>query len=536
MARPENRSKFTVFVPRKPALTRRFAFSRHDDAQHYLASLLAQGLPATVTQDDDVWYVRIRRKGHPAQAKTFQTFEEADAFIKVFEAGESTGLVRDYTAAAKVTLAHLIERYIKDECPRHKGGDNYALMLRAMVEDSTHELRKRLRAREQEKAATGQATTKRVSVRAPMECLEWLQLPFSEVTPVHIEDFVQSRLDDVMPATVDRQLDLLRSVFKVATTTWGYELNRNPMAAVRSPKYFNERDRRVSDDEEDRLLEAARHEDREWSLEQAVQAVAAERIAAGKRLPTHYQRVAAVKAAYDDARRQVQAAGFTHFPRYEAFVLFQLGTAARRGETLKLLRANVDTEAQTAFLPETKNNRPRKLAVRTDLLELLDELPKESVRVFDIGVKELANAWRRMCERARLNDLRMHDLRHEAISRAAESGLFPTVVDLQAFSGHRDIRSLLRYTHLCATRIAQTLDRAEAARRAHRGRQRVKPSEMPVQLAGALATGADAAALMLPAAVEQAVAAESNKGVSDEGGHRPGAKVIPLRRRAAGAR
>lgn len=45
MVTPENRSTFTVCVPRKPALTRRFAFSRLDAAQAYLAGLLAQRLP-----------------------------------------------------------------------------------------------------------------------------------------------------------------------------------------------------------------------------------------------------------------------------------------------------------------------------------------------------------------------------------------------------------------------------------------------------------------------------------------------------------
>jgi hypothetical protein len=165
MVTPENRSKFTVLVAKKPALTRRFAFSQHNATQQYLTELLAKGLAAKVTQDEDVWYVRIHRKGHPAQAQTFPTFEEAGAFIKVFEASESTGLVRDYTAAAQVTVAQLIARYIKEECPRHKGGDNYTLILNAMVEDSTHELRKRLRARERELAATGRATTKKGAMR-----------------------------------------------------------------------------------------------------------------------------------------------------------------------------------------------------------------------------------------------------------------------------------------------------------------------------------------------------------------------------------
>lgn len=503
MASPENRSRFFVTVARRSELNRDFAYSNHVAVEQYVAELRAQRLTPKVTQGEDTWYVRLRRKGHPAQAKTFASLAEADAFIKAFEAGHSTGLVRDYTAASRVTFAQLIERYINEECRRHKGGKNYRIMLRAMVEDSTHELAKRLRAQQREQATLGHVVTKKRAMREPMGHLEWLQLPLAEVTPVHIEDFIQDRLNDVAPATVDRQLDLLRSVFKVATTVWGYELPRNPFAAVRPSPYFNERDRRLSADEEGRLVAAARAEDELRSFELAVEELAAPRVAAGRALPTRYQRMPAVRLAYEQAKQVVSATGWAHVPLYEAFVLFQLGTAARRGETLTLLRANLNARAQTAYLPDTKNGRPRRLAIRKDLLALLERLPQASTRVFDLGVTEIADAWARMCCRAEIEDLRIHDLRHEAISRAAESRLFPTVIDLQAFSGHRDIRSLLRYTHLCATQIAQTLDQAEAARQAHRGRQRVRASAMPMHLAAPLATSTGASPLSLSAPLQR---------------------------------
>jgi len=82
---------------------------------------------------------------------------------------------------------------------------------------------------------------------------------------------------------------------------------------------------------------------------------------------------------------------------------------------------------------------------------------------------------------AGIENLRIHDLRHEGISRAAESGLFPTILDLQAFSGHRDLRSLSRYTHLCTTVLAIRADQAEAARlekMEHNGRLRLKQSTL----------------------------------------------------------
>ncbi|RQS90440.1 hypothetical protein DF035_35080 [Burkholderia contaminans] len=85
-----------------------------------------------------------------------------------------------------------------------------------------------------------------------------------------------------------------------------------------------------------------------------------------------------------------------------------------------------------------------------------------------------------MTERAGLIDLHIHDLRHEGISRVAETGQF-SLVDLQAFSGHRDTRMLLRYAHLCTRQLADRLDAAfgSAAPHArlnvmHRGRRRLR--------------------------------------------------------------
>jgi len=177
---------------------------------------------------------------------------------------------------------------------------------------------------------------------------------------------------------------------------------------------------------------------------------------------------------------------YAHVPLFETFVQFQLMTAARRSETLTLTWANVDLEAQTAYLPETKNGRARKLALRSDLVKMLRQLPRTSELVFPIGVDGLRKAWLRICQKTCLNgehELRIHDLRHEAISGVAEAGSNTpggfSLVDLQHFSGHRDIRMLLRYAHLCTQSLAKRLDAAFGSNSesvSHHGRRRLKSS------------------------------------------------------------
>jgi len=61
----------------------------------------------------------------------------------------------------------------------------------------------------------------------------------------------------------------------------------------------------------------------------------------------------------------------------------------------------------------------------------------------------------RVCKRAGIENLRFHDLRHEATSRFFEKGLNP--MQVAAITGHRTLQMLKRYTHLRAEDLAKML-------------------------------------------------------------------------------
>ena len=67
----------------------------------------------------------------------------------------------------------------------------------------------------------------------------------------------------------------------------------------------------------------------------------------------------------------------------------------------------------------------------------------------------LIGLWGRACKRAGIRGLRFHDLRHEATSRFFEKGL--NVMEVASITGHKDLRMLLRYTHLRAEDLAEKL-------------------------------------------------------------------------------
>ena len=482
MSSIQNRSAYVVTVRKHPDLTRRFPGANLKAAKAYLLEMrtLHPALKVDVTQEGNSFQVKVRNKGQAPQTLTFGSLSEADQFMKEIDAQQSRGVFRDYTSAFGVTTAQLIERYIEEECPKLKGGKNYTTILKAMLQDSSNLLKQRIEIRKAELREFGRCITPLGANRAPMTSLEWMHKPLPAVTAVDIETFVQDRLQVVEPSTVDRQLDLLQAVFKVATSTWGYRVDRAPMEGVRRPKYFNERNRRLTGDEEVRLLDAARQEDQLRSIELRTQELMTHARTEAAKQSTTYAHKQIIKYAYEEARAEALNS-YKHIPFLEAFVMFQLATAARRGEALGQFWDRVDFQAQTAYLPTSKNGRPRILSIRLDVLALLDQLPRTSDLVFDISEKELRGAWKRICDSANLEDFHIHDMRHEGISRAAESGLFPTVLDLQAYSGHRDLRSLSRYTHLMPTAIAKRLDAAEEKRLeelGHKGRQRLKSSTM----------------------------------------------------------
>jgi hypothetical protein len=64
-------------------------------------------------------------------------------------------------------------------------------------------------------------------------------------------------------------------------------------------------------------------------------------------------------------------------------------------------------------------------------------------------------SWRRIKQRAGVEDLRFHDRCHEAISRFFEMGL--SVPEVALISGYRDPRMLSRYTHPTREQISRKL-------------------------------------------------------------------------------
>jgi integrase len=234
-------------------------------------------------------------------------------------------------------------------------------------------------------------------------------LNIAQVSPASIASYRDLRLTQVSPSTVRRELGILMHALRLAKTEWGIPVPE--LGSIIKPSENKPRERRLTEEELSALNEALRQ-----------------------------------------CRNKFVRPAF----------LFALATGMRRGEVLSLRWCNVDVETATAFLPITKNGHSRLVPLSPQALSVLHQLKRSTDEyVFPISANSLRLAWERVRRRAKVEDLRFHDLRHEAISRFFEQGL--SVPEVSLISGHRDPRMLFRYTHLKAADIAKKLHQANAA-------------------------------------------------------------------------
>ena len=487
MAHIENRSRTQVSVKNRPELTQLFPFDKQALASQYVATLREQGHKPTATVLDESYSVRFEVHGQ-RKSYTAKSAAKAVAIKQRIESEQHHGLFVDYTEALRNSMSDMMVRYLKEEAPRKKGFLIIGYQINMWLEDAKLE--------RQDLAAIHAAhpnphdpnlhipksSGRRMS--QPSDASVFIRKPFASLVPDDFRDYIDERLQSAEPSTVDRELDVFRSVCNTAMNVWRIHVHMDPMAGLERPKYFNERDRRLRGDEEERLMTSAYEEDRVWSAR-----ALGDELFSQQESGTKYQRVKANREA-----REAVEDGAAYVPMFATFIQFQLMTAARRGETLKLKWNQVRLDEQTAFLPETKNGRSRTLPLRADLVALLRQLPRTSEYVFPIPVDYLRKAWKRICAGAGIategdDRLRIHDLRHEGISRVAEAGSNTpggfSLLDLQAFSGHRDPRMLMRYAHLSATGLAKRLDAAFAEEdkyvTQHHGRRRLnKAAGLPM--------------------------------------------------------
>ena len=134
---------------------------------------------------------------------------------------------------------------------------------------------------------------------------------------------------------------------------------------------------------------------------------------------------------------------------FAAFYLLIL-TGCRLGEIQKL-RWDYVTPTHLE-LPDSKTGR-RRIPLPREARAMIDTLERREGNPFVIlgergegYYNDLQKPWRRVRERAGLEDVRLHDLRHTYASVAVMNGIDPFT--LKEILGHKNLTTTLRYVHL----------------------------------------------------------------------------------------
>lgn len=149
-------------------------------------------------------------------------------------------------------------------------------------------------------------------------------------------------------------------------------------------------------------------------------------------------------------------------PYAVAAIRLLLFTGCRLGEILELQWSNVDFERRLLFLPDSKTGAKTVYLSEAALNVLsLTERREGNPYVFpgkrlSEPLRSIRNPWEHICSAARLEDIRLHDLRHSFASIGAASGLSLPMIG--ALLGHSQPTTTARYAHLAASPLHQAVD------------------------------------------------------------------------------
>lgn len=223
-----------------------------------------------------------------------------------------------------------------------------------------------------------------------------------------VEQYKNTRLNDVSPATVNRELTCINNMLNKAVE-WGH-LKYNKIRIVKKLKEPPGRVRYLINEEIERLLSYCN--------------------------------------------------GHIKF-----IVMVALNTGMRKGEILDLKWSDVDMRNRVITLKRTKNNEIRILPINEVLYELLKDIASRNGKGYifanaaGMPYREIKTGFMGALRRAEIHDFRFHDLRHTFASRLVMAGV--DIRTVQELMGHKDIKMTMRYSHLSDSHLKDAVRKLE---------------------------------------------------------------------------
>ena len=377
------------------------------------------------------WTASIRRVGWPDSSKTFKLKSDAQAWARATERAMDVGSFVPGDLAEKTSFEAIALRYMTEVLPKMRGKTQGEYLIKRLIE-------------------------------------VFGKYKLTSMTATMLSSYRDDRLAQVSAQTVLHELGMISRILKAAQLDWGIVIpGGHPVSQVRKPKVESGRTRRLEPGEEALLLRALEECSSKF-IKPAFQLAIETAARQSEILSMSWEDV-------DIERRviRVRGPGGGVTKSGEAFrdVPLTLGAV----QVLKCLekpeggRGRVLAVTQSTLLQAWP--RAVKRARRQYLLERLESVLKgvhglteseaqqeirrlvyKSGPVLPLTTKE----WERLDrEDKKLDDLRFHDLRHEATSRLAEK---LQMHELMKVTGHKTSAMLSRYYHPRAEALALKLD------------------------------------------------------------------------------
>jgi len=140
--------------------------------------------------------------------------------------------------------------------------------------------------------------------------------------------------------------------------------------------------------------------------------------------------------------------------------LFLLATGMRLGEAMMAKFEHYNPCNTSLHLPETKNGLGRHVNLNVMAVDIITNQSKLRINGYifqgkhpGTSMSRPAKAFYRVCIDAKINNFRIHDLRHTFASIFVQSG--SSLYKLQKILGHSTIKMTERYAHLSETELAK---------------------------------------------------------------------------------
>lgn len=177
-------------------------------------------MPTIRKKGERQWHAQIRKRGYPAQTKTFSTRADAERWATIIESEMERGVFVSRTEAEATLIKDILLRFEFEVLPTKRSEQSDKSRIKTLIE------------------AFG-------------------DYRMASLTSTQVAQFRDRRLKVVGPQSVIHEINLLNRVLKTASMDWGIALPGGlATAQVRKPTKPRGRDRRVPESEIVAILDA----------------------------------------------------------------------------------------------------------------------------------------------------------------------------------------------------------------------------------------------------------------------------------------